>query len=980
MARRIPLPQTAEESKTFVKALKAGTNGDLWIGTYDRGAMVYYPGDEVFKSVSGVNPDVKTFARNGNGDMLIGTDKGVYLCPNGSLVARYYEEVNRALKDLVIQTLLFDSQGKLWVGTFGKGIHVFNPDISPAGHIEKRSGLPSNAVTCISEDSKGRIWIGTREGLVVVPDLSKPESLKNVTGNDRRDSIHIASLETDADCNVWASTNAGILRIGPDYDCVMAYPFRSSSGSLPLHTFMDNASAKDNDGRIFFASGNGIFEVEPKTLLATTDAMPVFVTGFEVIKDRHSRENKYSLPVASKKIVLPYDDNTFNISFNILDHALANSTEFAYKMDGDDNVWIYPAGNIALYRNLPPGTYKFMVRQRRNGQEWSDPQTILTIDIRPPFWLTWWAKSLYVIIILALMYAGIVFWNNRMKLKQQILTLEEKSRDRQKLNEERLKFYTNITHELRTPLTLILGPLEDMVSDPGMPPQYSSRLNMIRNSSTNLLNLINSILEFRQTETQNRLLRVGEGNLGNLVREIGLNYKELNSNPDVEIILDICDDGTDMLFDASIVSTIVNNLMTNALKYTASGYVRLSCQSVGDNGSEWAEIKVADTGYGISPEGLEHIFERYYQVNDSHQASGTGIGLALVKSLVELHEAEIDVLSAPGKGSVFTVRLRKGNSYPGALRGNDGGALRNDNGLPRPDNRVSSRPKVLVVEDNHDLRSYISKVLERDFDVICAKNGLEGLESVHSDNPDIIITDIMMPEMDGITMCRQIKDDIVTSHIPVIMLTAKDSSADKQEGYEAGAASYLTKPFSAKLLLARVNNIMRLQRKLAEHLREQANRQFPQNAGADSNGQNESGEPQQKIGEAEKNQILSPLDRQFVDKIISIINDNIANPDLGVAFLADKMCMSNSTLYRKVIAILGMSTNEYVRGIRMERAREMLVQGLYPITEVAYRCGFSSHSSFAKSFKKHFGMSASEYVSAVKERPGGKAADPPAFS
>ena len=546
-------------------------------------------------------------------------------------------------------------------------------------------------------------------------------------------------------------------------------------------------------------------------------------------------------------------------------------------------------------------------------------------------------------------------------MKQRLAVEVAENANRQQLNEERLRFYTNITHELRTPLTLILGPLEDMVSDPAMPKQYSYKLQMIRDSSNSLLGLINGILEFRKTETQNRRLIVKKGLLSNYIREIGLRFKELNRNPDVEFIMDIEGNDEPIYFDSEMITIILNNLLSNAVKYTSKGCITLSYHIETDAGGvRHSIIRVEDTGYGIAKEGLEHIFDRYYQVNGAHQASGTGIGLALVKSLADLHQATINVESEEGRGSAFTLSLLTDNIYPEALHGVEDVSKKPSEPHDDADAATDRRLRLLVVEDNVDIREYITQTLSGDFDVLTAKNGLEGLHAVQTKHPDIVISDIMMPEMDGIEMCRAIKEDILTSHIPVILLTAKDSLRDKEEGYESGADSYLTKPFSAKLLVNRINNLLRARRRIAAALLSEAKTVI--NQGSDE----PSKEPMEENEDV--SQTLNSLDREFIDKIRTIINENLSYEELGVAFLADKMCMSSSTLYRKIMAIVGVSTNEYIRRVRLGRAAEMLINSGLNITDIAFQTGFGSHSSFAKAFKKEFGMTASEYVAAQKNK------------
>ncbi len=950
----IPLPKASSDGKTFVRAVKTDSKGRVWVGTYDRGGMLFDPKSRSFRQIQGLPADVRVFAEDSGGNIWIGGDGGVFLFDTERDRAVRNEPVNNKLYDHVIQTLAFDRKGNLWVGSFGKGIAVFNKNLECLAHLEEATGFPSNAVNALRCDSKGRIWAATRGGLILIPEPDEhPSAYNKLEAIDNLGISHIQAISEDNSHNIWASTNRGLARINASGDDAILYEI---SETFPLHTFIENAATSDSAGNIYFASGNGLFSVTPGAL-DMEETPRVHITDFTVFKEGGDRkENEISIPVTSDRIELQYRQNTFRISFNILDHAMTQTTDFAYKMDGIDNVWISAAnGTDALYRNLSPGTYRFMVKQRQKGHNWSEPETVLTIIIEPPLWLTWWAMTLYVLLFIAVIAVSFIFYKNRIKLKQQLLTLEENSRNKQVLNEERLRFYTNITHELRTPLTLILGPLEDLVSDPSMPSQFSPKLQMIRDSSTSLLSMINSILEFRKTETQNRQLHVKAGNLTNLIRELGLRFKELNHNPDVEINLEIEDIGNDIYFDSEMITTIVNNLMSNAVKYTDCGTITLSCKTYADNGSRHTDIVVADTGHGISEEGMKHIFERYYQTDGAHQASGTGIGLAIVKNLAELHQASVSVESKLGKGSVFTFRIATDNIYPEAIHGDQP-----DAGQRKPDAPESSaRMKVLVVDDNPEIRAYITQALAPAYDTIEAKNGLEGIKLVQEECPDIVISDIMMPEMDGITLCRMIKDDFQTSHIPVILLTAKDSISDKEEGYAAGANSYLTKPFSAKLLLTRLQNILRIRKTMRERiLKMSASTSTPPTTQTSDTQSITS----QSTDSLNQEQSLTEADRRFVERMIEIIKNNLPNKELGVSYIANELCMSYSTLYRKVNSLLGMSTNDFIRQVRFARVKEMLEEGSYSFNEIAYQAGFNGHSAFAKAFKKEFGMSASEYI------------------
>lgn len=612
-------------------------------------------------------------------------------------------------------------------------------------------------------------------------------------------------------------------------------------------------------------------------------------------------------------------------------------------LEGLENAWYSTQGdNQVTFRNIPHGNYVFKVKTRFRNQEWNENAAQLTVVIAPPLWLTWYAKLSYVILFIFALYALLRFYKRKLDLESSLEVERKQSLNKQELNEERLRFYTNITHELRTPLTLILGPLEDLLSDATLSPKHANKISIIHDSATRLLNLINRILEFRKTETQNRKLSVAKGDLGQLVQEVGLRYKELNPNNKVNYHIHIETEDTEIFYDADMITIILDNLMSNAAKYTSEGDITLSLRSVEENQIKYTEISVSDTGHGIDAEALPHIFDRYYQAKSKYQASGSGIGLALVKGLSELHEGILKVESAVDTGTTFTLRLLTENTYPNAIHAQHDMEKKpmDAEETTITDTPTENHPIVLVVEDNADIREYIRSSFTDIYEVITAKDGKEGWELAQVRIPNIIVSDIMMPVMDGIELCKRIKEDMRTSHIPVILLTAKDSLQDKEEGYASGADSYLTKPFSAKLLHSRINNLLETRKKITSLL-----------ALADT-------QPKQESAVSS----LNKLDNEFLQKITQIIEENLEMEKMDIAFIADKMCMSHSTLYRKIKGLTDMSANEFIRKVKMRKGVELLMSGQYTISEIAYMIGFSSVAYFRQCFKDEYGMSPSDYV------------------
>ncbi len=839
----------------------------------------------------------------------------------------------------------------MWIGA--NGIFIFNTNKELQDSITHDNGFPIRSVSHLIKDAQNRILTATVDGIIIFKNQRQPREYTFYGTSEGLKNTNVRAIQQDKYGKIWISTNAGISYL--DEAKRKFYNYNHHDG-IPIGDFMDGATCMTSDGTIYFGSQDGACYFSPNEVTSSCQAIPAVITQFSVYS-RQIESKDTELPLSLRdKIELLYNQNTFKISFNVLDYTQNSQVEFAYMMEGLEDVWYSTQGeNQVTFRNIPPGDYTFKVKTRLRNQEWEEKVATLPITISPPFWLAWYAKLLYFFVAAAFVYIVISFYKRKLDLESSLEVERKNSQNKQELNDERLRFYTNITHELRTPLTLILGPLEDLLSDGSLSPKHANRISIIHDSAARLLNLINSILEFRKTETQNRKLSVARGDLSKLVQEIGLRYKELNRNPKVNFHVRIDTEDTLLFFDADMLTTILNNLLSNAAKYTSEGDITLSLNAVEEGGVKYTEISVSDTGHGIAEEALPHIFERYYQANSKYQASGSGIGLALVKGLADLHEATLEVSSRLEEGTTFRLHLLTDNIYPNALHmdkhpSNEETGNTTDNPLPEENTDAEeqaedSRPLVLVVEDNPDIREYIRQSLSDDFDILTAEDGSEGWTSAQERIPNIIVSDIMMPVMDGIQLCRLVKDDIRTSHIPVILLTAKDSLHDKEEGYTAGADSYLTKPFSAKLLHSRINNLLEMRKKMAASLTVAIPHTEPV---------------------AETTESLNPLDNEFLQRITKIIEDNLEMEKMDIAFIADKMCMSHSTLYRKIKGVTDMSANEFIRKVKMKNGVRLLLSERYSISEISYMTGFSSVAYFRQCFKNEFGVAPSEYLKLKK--------------
>lgn len=945
--------ETSNLSGNSIQTALCDKQGNLWFGVFYGGIMFYDTHKQTFHQIfpeAYATQDVRSLYEDAEGSIWVGTSDGVFQIDRDSKTILQHTHV----PDNLVRTVIKDKKGQIWVGSFGGGIFLYSTKWEVLKEFNTYLNFPSNTINQIFEDSKGYIWAATGEGLVQFNNKS-PWEYKVYQRNEGLANTFIWAIEEDEKQNIWFSTNQGISCFVRNEENIYNYDFRDN---IPMASFTGRSASKDKNGVIYFGSTNGLCYFTPSYILEKRQAPKAIIgkiTIYEPLTTENSNETEISL-INKESVRLKHLQNNFNISFSIQDYSLNERVEYAYMLKGLENSWYTVKDpNNVTFRNLPAGKYEFMIKTRIRNQEWSDEISSIEIIIAPPFWLSWWAKLLYLISGTALFFIGL--WAYRRKLNLEYLYESEKKshEQEQELNDERLRFYTNITHELRTPLTLILGPLEDLVKSNTLSSKDHHRISVIHQSAVRLLNLINQILDFRKTETQNKRLCVTKGNLTNTVYEVGLKYKELNSKPDIQILIEAEEENMFLFFDKEVITVVLDNLISNALKYTDKGYIRIRVEWVTENGIRYAQLSVEDTGYGIGKEALAHIFERYYQESGEHQASGTGIGLALVKNLVKLHEGDIQVKSLPDVGTTFYLRLLAENIYPHALHGEDIQTDKQDTKeensfekLEATEPNKNARPIILVVEDNADIRDYIADAFTDLYEVKTAANGKEGLQIATECIPDIVVSDIMMPVMNGIIMCQKLKADMRTSHIPIILLTAKDSITDKEEGYQAGADSYLTKPFSASLLQSRISNLLTQRRLLSERFAIRP-------------------EKPEKQSMEEKRAIITEsmnkLDKEFMDKITNAITESLATSEnVDITVLSNVMCMSSSTLYRKVKALTGMSTNEYIRKVKMQLAEKYLLEGKYSISEIAFKVGINSSVYFRQCFKEEFGMSASDYL------------------
>jgi len=841
------------------------------------------------------------------------------------------------LGDYAPRTLVEDSRGYMWVGTYGQGLYVFDHNRKLVRKIAKEQGINSNTINHLFRDRRNNIWIATNEGLALQSVNKEMGHLERIVPPASDAWLTVNAVAEDRNGNIWCSTRSGLLRYLPEQKRFLKY---DQAFGLPLGGFTNNSVAYDTKGRLFFGMPAGVCYFEPTEIPLNLPGSPIRVSRFMVFNsgETHAQSEKY--PGPAEEINLEHEENSFRVELAVMDYALNDMLEFSYQLHGLDDNWVSLGNEKSLdFRNIPYGQYELRIRTRQKNQNWQGDYKHLFVNISPPFYQSSYAILLYTILVAATVFTVFFFYvkkiNAEAELRMKKLQLEQD----EQLHMERLNFYTNITHELRTPLTLILGPLEDLLHEERLSVKHKDWVYIVQKNANRLFSLVNQLLEFRKVESQHKPLVLGEGFLAELVRDIVLKYKEANNKKELTITCMIEEEDIKTTFDAEIVQLILDNLLSNACKFTPAGSVEVRLTYEQDKLSTSALIEVKDTGCGIAAEYLDKIFDKFYQVPRS-AAQGTGVGLALVKELAAIHHGKISVKSEPGTGSKFCVRLLT-NTVVTAVTGTGAFGDAETTMLTAEDNQ---RQLLLLVEDDSDLREYLTTLLTAKYEVIQAKNGYEGLALAKSRIPDMIVSDVMMPDMDGFRMLEELKQERETSHIPLIFLTAKDSEPDKERGYELGVDSYLTKPVSRQLLYRRIENLL-LKRKSVY---------------AEVLGQLSSQNKQTAAPEAATNTELW-RENAFVQEFVNLVEDCIQDEVLDAAMLADKMNMSQSTLYRKLKGLTGKNINQLVRKVRIQKAAQLLRSGQYNITEVSLMVGINSSIYFRQCFKEEFGQLPSEY-------------------
>lgn len=835
-----------------------------------------------------------------------------------SMAFRMAEEFNNYATANHILSLCEGSDGSIWIGTRGAGLCKYNPNADNFTWYNKLNGLEAINITGIIEDKKGDIWLSTHSGITKF----------NITTN--------------------------------------SFTRFTKDDGLLSNDFNTNATYRDNQGNLCFGNYLGVDYFNPSNINVNTTLPSLYLTDFKLFNQSIYPNQKDSLLTSvigeTKKITLDHTQSVFTIEYIGVNYTRPELNKYAYYLEGLEESWNY-VGSLksATYTNLEHGNYTFKLKVANSDGIWTKVPLSLKITVLPPWWKTNKALFFYIVLLLLAFYLLNKMAQIRLNKKQAIALERNMSLQEKALNEQKIQFFTNISHEFRTPLTLIMNPINDIIRDESLdlPVRIKEKHNIIFKNTDRLYRLINELLDFRKLELNKTRVSAKQIDLVDFTKNILSYFKEeaLANNIDLNLDADLMD--ISVWGDEKMIEKIIFNVLSNAIKTTSKGgTININLQSTDKlyivplvdkkKPIKVVEISISDTGIGIEQKEVERIFERFYQAENLNKGyyGGTGIGLEVVRKFVNLHKGKIEVKSEVGKGSTFKIILPSGKSH---FNENEIATekieqqFKNEGFTPINTqieknsslNENNYKYTLLIVEDNAELRDYLKNEIGNEYKVLTAENGKKGLEIAKESLPDIIITDVVMPEMDGFEFCKKIKTDISTSHIPLLMLTAKSKIDDRMEGIELGADAYMVKPFDMRLLRLRLSQLITSRQLIF-------NKYFS------------------LITDIPENVNTTSLDKEFIEKVLNYINNNISNPDLNVESLASQLNLSRSQFYRKVKALTNQTASEFLRNIRLQKAKQVIEKGNTNISEVCYQVGFSSPSYFTKCFKSYFGVLPSE--------------------
>lgn len=955
----------------FIQTIYADSKGRVWVGTAGDGAFSIAESavneKKTIREYEHYNRQsprplsddyIMCFAED-KGGVWIGTwSGGLNKVLHDGKVITYSDSL---IKDAPIVVLHADNSGILWVGTRGNGVYrIRQRDLLEIQHFKydpAKNSICNNFINTIFEDHAGGLWFGTEGGLAFFD--RRTETFEVYSIAERTGSNAVVSILEDDAGKLWLANWDGITVFDPSPAERKVIRNYDSHDRIQGGFYFNNVCYKDDTGRLFFGGSNGFNIIDPGKIGQSPFQPKIVIKDFRIFNKRVVFGETFNDRVIldqpldkTNHAVLKYFENSILFEFAALDYAAPEKIRYAYKLEGFDQDWNYTDASrrYANYTNLADGSYTFRVRSTNSDGVWGEEESVTNVTILAPWWKTPWAFVLYAVFGLTMFMVLAKLLLMRANLLHDIKLERVQRENMEKLNRAKLEFFTNISHEFRTPLTLILGPVQNLLDLNEGGKFIRSQLLIVHNNAQRLLRLVNQLLDFRKAESGNMKLQVFEGNIVRFIKEIKLSFDALAEQMKIDFSFRASSNVIKVWYDRDEFEKIIFNLLSNAFKNTPEGG-KISIDVI--ESKNHVSIIVEDNGKGIKSEHFDQLFQTFFSYDQDKHHTGTGIGLALTKSLVDLHHGEIRVESKENEYSRFIVTIPVGNDHfdESELASSGKGAenvelystlnvpIEEEEGKAPAITNLKDLSKILIVEDNAEVRSYLRSFFVDKYIVLEAEEGKEGLDIALEEAPDLIISDVMMPVMDGIALCRQLKSNVKTSHIPVVLLTARTSLIFKVEGLETGADDYITKPFNPRLLVLKVQNLLRS--------REAMQRIFHSN------------EP---LVIEPKRVTLNSTDELFIQRALESVEKNMSNADYSVEDFGHEVGMSRTQLYRKLKGLTGQSPNEFIRTIRLRRAAQLLEQRQCTVAEITYEVGFTDLQYFRDCFKKLFGATPTEYM------------------
>ncbi len=954
------------------------TDKNIWLGFYEWGLVFFDREKKTFRQIELLNkfgaskPEtVDNIIQDKHSILWIGTNAGLYIKNLKEGITSPAKIINH--QDLYmadIKRLFIDSEFNLWISTKNNGLYLLKVEDRDSldfhnylNDHHNSDGFSGNYIYSIYEDQKGTLWFGSDIGLNKFN--SSQRKFESEGEFNSRLPGKILQIYGDDNNNLWIfHATKGLIRYQPYSDDMNNVKIFDNGDGLPFDKFNTyfsyiNSFYQSNDGRLFMSSGIGtgesFFWFLPDGIIDNKHKPEVVITSFNIANESFLTDTNINF---KREISLKYNQNFFTFEFAALDFIVPEKNQYAYFLEGFEDDWIYSGiRRTANYTGVPPGNYTFKVKGSNNDGYWNEEGTYITVYISPPYWKTWWAYLVYVLTSITIIYLILIYFLRRQRLLHKLALGQAESEKLKELDNLKTKFFTNISHEFRTPLTLILGPIQQLL-DKVKNQKDKNVLTIAIQNTRKLTDLVNQLLSISKLESGKMKLQVTELNIVKLAKEYSQSFESLAKQNKIEYSFTSEEKIINIFIDRGKFERILFNLLSNAFKFT-DRYGKIKLKVIRQ--LHYVKISISDTGCGIPPGKLKSIFNRFYQVDDSasREQEGTGIGLSIVSEMINLHHGKIEVNSKLGKGTTFLLFFPLGKEYIQADEYIDTGnsdvsdfqslispqridKIDKDDDKLTNDIGLESKPLLLIVEDNADMRTYIRGYFEKSFKIIEAKNGKEGIKKAGKYIPDIVISDIMMPKMDGYEFCKKLKTDEKTSHIPIILLTARASKESRLEGLETGADDFITKPFDGEELQVRVKNLI-VQRKMLREFYRKDLEVIPDNR-------------------IEK--ILS-VDDRFLQKAKEVVRTNLTNPEYKTENFASDMALSRFQLHRKLSALINQSATEFIRTIRLNYAMELLKSRAGTVSEIAYDAGFNNPTYFSISFKKHFGISPRDCLNTI---------------